>query len=88
MSKVAAHHCSSFGHIGTMAHAVAEGAREVGAQVDVKRAPETVPDEIALGAHFELARTAPIANVRELTDDDAIIVGSGTSVSGISWRRS
>jgi NAD(P)H dehydrogenase (quinone) len=43
MSKVLVLYYSSYGHIETMAQAVAEGARSAGATVDVKRVPETVP---------------------------------------------
>src|ERR1700761_5138463 len=78
MSKVLVLYYSSYGHIETMANAVAEGAREAGAQVDVKRVPETVPEEIAKGAYFKLDQAAPIAAVADLTQYDAIIVGAPT----------
>jgi len=84
MSKVLVLYYSAYGHIETMAHAVAEGAREAGAQVVVKRVPETVPEEIARGAYFKLDQAAPIATVEELADYDAIIVGSGTRFGRIS----
>jgi len=51
MSKVLVLYYSTYGHIETMAQAVAEGARSAGATVDVKRVPETVPEDIAKGAH-------------------------------------
>ena len=41
MSKVLVLYYSSYGHIEAMAAAVAEGAREAGAQVDIKRVPDT-----------------------------------------------
>ncbi len=47
MAKVLVLYYSSYGHIETMADAVAEGAREAGASVDVKRVPELVPEEVA-----------------------------------------
>jgi NAD(P)H dehydrogenase (quinone) len=78
MAKVLVLYYSAYGHIETMANAVAEGAREAGAEVVVKRVPETVPDQIARNAHFKLDQPAPIATVQELADYDAIIVGSGT----------
>jgi NAD(P)H dehydrogenase (quinone) len=84
MSKVLVLYYSAYGHIETMAYAIAEGAREAGAQVDVKRVPETVPEEIARGAYFKLDQAAPIATVQELADYDAIIVGSGTRFGRIS----
>jgi NAD(P)H dehydrogenase (quinone) len=67
-----------------MAKAVAEGAREAGANVDVKRVPETVPEEIAKAAHFKLDQAAPIAKVDDLANCDAIIVGTGTRFGRIS----
>jgi NAD(P)H dehydrogenase (quinone) len=84
MSKVLVLYYSSYGHIETMANAVAEGAREAGAQVDVKRVPETVPEEIARGAHFKLDQAAPVASIEELAGYDAIIVGAGTRFGRIS----
>ena len=61
MTKVLVLYYSSYGHIETMAHAVAEGARAAGATVDVKRVPETVPEAVAKAAHFKLDQAAPIA---------------------------
>lgn len=84
MSKVLVLYYSTYGHIETMAHAIAEGAREAGAQVDVKRVPETVPEAIARGAHFKLDQAAPIATVNELANYDAIILGSGTRFGRVS----
>ncbi|MFC0251919.1 NAD(P)H:quinone oxidoreductase [Massilia consociata] len=78
MSKVLVLYYSTYGHIETMAHAVAEGARATGATVDVKRVPETVPEDIAAGAHFKLQQDAPIATPNELADYDAIIIGAPT----------
>lgn len=46
MAKVLVLYYSSYGHIETMAHAVAQGVRDAGATVDVKRVPETVPAEV------------------------------------------
>jgi NAD(P)H dehydrogenase (quinone) len=78
VSKVLVLYYSTYGHIETMAQAVAEGARATGAQVDVKRVPETVPAEIAQSAHFKLDQAAPVATVAELEAYDAIIVGAPT----------
>jgi NAD(P)H dehydrogenase (quinone) len=84
MTKVLVLYYSAYGHIETMANAVAEGAREAGASVDVKRVPETVPLEIAKASHFKLDQAAPVANVEELANYDAIIVGTGTRFGRIS----
>jgi NAD(P)H dehydrogenase (quinone) len=78
MTKVLVLYYSTYGHIETMANAVAEGAREAGAEVAVKRVPETVPEAIAKGAHFKLDQAAPVATVEELADYDAIVFGAPT----------
>lgn len=78
MSKVLVLYYSTYGHIETMAEAVAEGARSAGAAVDVKRVPETVPEAIAGPAHFKLDQAAPVATVADLEHYDAIIVGCPT----------
>jgi NAD(P)H dehydrogenase (quinone) len=78
MSKILVLYYSSYGHLETMAAAVAEGARGAGATVSVKRVPETVPADIARGAHFKLDQAAPVATVEELADYDAIVVGAPT----------
>ena len=78
MAKVLVLYYSTYGHIETMANAVAEGARGAGATVDVKRVPETVPEDIAKNGHFKLEQAAPIAKVDELEHYDAIIIGAPT----------
>lgn len=78
MSKVLVLYYSTYGHIETMANAVAEGARSAGATVDVKRVPETVPPEVAKNGHFKMDQSAPVATVAELPEYDAIIVGCPT----------
>jgi NAD(P)H dehydrogenase (quinone) len=78
MTKVLVLYYSSYGHLETMADAVAEGARSAGAEAVVKRVPELVPDEVAKASRFKLDQKAPIATVAELEDHDAIIVGSPT----------
>ena len=78
MSKVLVLYYSTYGHIETLADAIAEGARSTGATVDVKRVPETVPDEVAKNGHFKLAQAAPVAVVDDLAQYDAIIIGCPT----------
>ncbi|MDR3509545.1 MAG: NAD(P)H:quinone oxidoreductase [Caulobacteraceae bacterium] len=84
MTKVLVLYYSTYGHIETMAKAVAEGAREAGATVDIKRVPETAPEAVAKAAHFKLDQEAPIAKVEDLADYDAIIIGAGTRFGRIS----
>ena len=70
MAKVLVLYYSMYGHIETMARAVAEGASKVdGAEVVVKRVPETMPPQL-----FELA------------DYDAIIFGTPTRFGNMSGQ--
>jgi NAD(P)H dehydrogenase (quinone) len=78
MTKVLVLYHSTYGHLETMAKAVAEGAREAGAEVDIKRVPETVPAELAKASGYKLDQEAPVATVADLANYDAIIVGVGT----------
>jgi NAD(P)H dehydrogenase (quinone) len=78
VSKVLVLYYSSYGHIERMAHAFAEGAREAGAEVDVKRVPELVPEDVARASGYKLDQEAPIASVEELEQYDAIAIGVGT----------
>lgn len=78
MAKVLVLYYSAYGHIETMAYAVAEGAKSAGAEVTVKRVPELVSEEVAKASYYKLDQAAPIATVDELAEYDAIIVGAGT----------
>jgi NAD(P)H dehydrogenase (quinone) len=85
MAKILVLYHSSYGHIETMAAAVAEGAGEVaGASVTVKRVPETMPEEIAKAAGMKLDQTAPVASPDELADYDAIVFGTPTRFGNMS----
>lgn len=86
MAKVLVLYYSMYGHIETMARAVAEGASKVdGAEVVVKRVPETMPPQL-----FEKAggktQTAPVAIPQELADYDAIIFGTPTRFGNMSGQ--
>ncbi|MCH8685984.1 NAD(P)H:quinone oxidoreductase [Pedomonas mirosovicensis] len=78
MARILVLYYSGYGHIEKMAHAVAEGAREAGAEVTVKRVPELVPEEIARKSGMKLEQDAPIAEPKELENYDAIILGAPT----------
>jgi NAD(P)H dehydrogenase (quinone) len=84
MSTVLVLYYSAYGHIEAMANAVAEGARQTGARVDVKRVPELVPEEVAAKAHYKLDQMAPIAKIEDLASYDAIIIGAGTRFGRLS----
>jgi hypothetical protein len=66
MTKVLVLYHSTYGHIETMANAVADGARATGALVDIRRVPETVPQEIAEKSHYKLDQAAPLATIDDL----------------------
>lgn len=78
MAKVLVLYYSSYGHIETMAGAIADGARSAGAEVHVKRVPELMAREAAEKAHFKVDQAAPLATVEELPNYDAIIIGTPT----------
>lgn len=79
MVKVLVLYYSMYGHVETMAKAVAEGAAQVdGTEVTIKRVPDLVPEEVARKAGAKLDQDAAIATVDELPDYDAIIFGTPT----------
>ena len=84
MAKVLVLYYSTYGHMEQMAKAVAEGAQGAGADVTIKRVPETAPDDVARAAHFKLDQDAPVASINDLADYDAIIVGTGTRFGRIT----
>jgi NAD(P)H dehydrogenase (quinone) len=85
MAKILVLYYSAYGHIETMAQAIAEGARSVeGVEVDIKRVPELVPDETAKAAHYKMDQAAPIATVEDLAAYDAIVIGTGTRFGRMS----
>jgi NAD(P)H dehydrogenase (quinone) len=84
MTKVLVLYYSTYGHIETMAQAIAEGARAAGAHVEIKRVPETAPEAVAKAGHFKLDQAAPVAKIEDLADYDAVIVGTGTRFGRMS----
>ncbi len=74
---------STYGHIYQMAEAVAEGVKQVnGAEVELRRVPETLPDGVleqmgAVDAQKAFAHV-PVCSVDELTTADAVIFGTPT----------
>lgn len=79
MTKILVLYHSMYGHIETMAGAIAEGAKSVaGVSVDIKRVPETMPAEAFAKAGDKTDQKAPVAQVAELPDYDAIIFGTPT----------
>ncbi|WP_033922219.1 NAD(P)H:quinone oxidoreductase [Sphingomonas sp. 37zxx] len=85
MAKVLVLYYSSYGHIETMAEAVAEGARGAGASVDIRRVPETAPQSVVEAAHFKTDSPHPVIEGPDaLAEYDAIIIGTGTRFGRMS----
>jgi NAD(P)H dehydrogenase (quinone) len=79
MAKVLVLYYSTYGHVETMAAAVAMGVRSVpGAEVAVKRVPELMPEDLARNVGVKLDQRAPVAKPEELAEYDAVIFGTPT----------
>jgi hypothetical protein len=77
MSNILVLYYSMYGHIETLAGAIAEGARSVeGAEVFIKRVPETIPLDVAAKSGAKVDQIAPVASPNELSDYDAILFGT------------
>lgn len=87
MAKILVLYHSMYGHIEAMANAVAQGAREVaGAQVDLKRVPETMPEEAFRQAGGKADQAAPVARPEDLANYDAIIFGTPTRFGNMTGQ--
>ena len=85
MTQVLVLYYSMYGHVETLATAIAEGARSVdGVAVTLKRVPETMPPEVAKQYGAKLDQSAPVAEPNELTDYDAILFGTPTRFGNMS----
>jgi NAD(P)H dehydrogenase (quinone) len=87
MTKILVLYYSTYGHVETMAQAVAEGARGVeGVEVTIKRVPELMPDDVARAAGAKLDQAAPVASPKELDQYDGIIFGSPTRFGNMAGQ--
>lgn len=87
MAKVLVLYYSMYGHIETLAEAVAEGARRVsGVEVTVKRVPETMPPDAFAKAGGKSDQKAPVASPQELADYDGIIFGTPTRFGNMTGQ--
>lgn len=85
MAKVLVLYYSSYGHMEQMADAIAEGARSVGAEVDIRRVAETAPPEVVAAAGFKTDTAHPeLSDPNELVNYDAIVVGAPTRFGRMS----
>jgi NAD(P)H dehydrogenase (quinone) len=86
MTKILVLYHSVHGHIETMAGAIADGAREARAEVDIKRVPETIGDDVLRNIGAKLDQIAPVARVDELPDYDAIVFGTPTRYGNMTGQ--
>jgi len=87
MAKVLVLYYSMYGHVETMAQAIAEGAKGVaGTEVTIKRVPETIPADRAAQIGVKVDQPAPVATVDELADYDAIIFGTPTRFGNMAGQ--
>jgi len=84
MAKILVLYYSSWGHMEQMAKAAAEGARETGAEVTIKRVKELVPEDVAKAAYYKLDQEAAIADPLELAEYDGIVLGISTRYGAMS----
>jgi NAD(P)H dehydrogenase (quinone) len=80
MTKVLVLYYSSYGHVETLARAIADGAEGVeGVAVDIRRVAELVPEDIQRKSNYKTDQDAPVLeDVNVLADYDAVIVGTPT----------
>ncbi|MCT7653742.1 NAD(P)H:quinone oxidoreductase [Oceanimonas sp. NS1] len=87
MSKLLVLYHSMYGHIETMANAVAKGAAEVsGVEVTIKRVPETMDAQAFKQAGGKVDQQAEVASPAELADYDAIVIGTPTRFGNMSGQ--
>ncbi|MFQ3622873.1 MAG: NAD(P)H:quinone oxidoreductase [Acetobacteraceae bacterium] len=78
MAKILVLYYSTWGHVETMAQAVADGARAAGAEVAIRRVPELMPEETLRSIGAKTDQAAPVASVEELAEHDGIVFGTPT----------
>ncbi len=84
MAKILVLYYSSYGHVDALAQAIADGARDAGADVTIGRVPESVPSEVAQASGFSANDKHPVIEPDSLADYDGIIVGSPTRFGRLS----
>ena len=76
---------SAYGHVETLAYAVATGAQAVEeTEIAIRRVPELIPDETMRAAGMKADQPAPLAEPGELAEYDAIIFGTPTRFGNMS----
>lgn len=79
MARVLVLYYSMYGHIETLARTMAEAVDATdGVEATLKRVPETMSRDVLEQIGAKLDQEAPVAEVGELTDYDAVIFGTPT----------
>ena len=87
MTKILVLYYSTWGHIESMAEAVAEGAQSVNdVEVTIKRVPETMPEDTVKQMGAKTDQKAPVASPDELADYDAVIFGTPTRFGNMAGQ--
>ncbi len=87
MTKVLVVYYSMYGHVETLAGAIAEGAASTkDVEVTIKRVPETLPEEVTTKMGAKLDQKYPVATAAELADYDAVIFGSPTRFGNMTGQ--
>ncbi|WP_108811311.1 NAD(P)H:quinone oxidoreductase [Sphingorhabdus sp. Alg231-15] len=84
MAKILVLYYSSYGHVDSLAQAIADGARDAAADVTIGRVPETAPLDVAQASGFSANEEHPVIEPDSLADYDGIIVGSPTRFGRLS----
>ncbi|MEJ2868861.1 NAD(P)H:quinone oxidoreductase [Actinomycetospora sp. OC33-EN08] len=87
--RVAVVYYSSTGTVAGLARAVAEGVREAGGTVVLRRVAESAPDEAvasneAWAAHRAADADVPVVEVADLLAADAVVLGTPTRFGNVS----
>jgi len=87
MTRILVLYYSTYGHIERMAEEVAAGVRAVdGVEADIKRVPETMPEDVARKAGAKLDQEAPVASVEDLVAYDGIVFGTPTRFGNMAGQ--
>jgi NAD(P)H dehydrogenase (quinone) len=85
MPRILVLYYSAYGHTEALARAVADGAREVaGAQVEIMRVPELVPEALARASGYRLDQLAPVASTSDLAAYDAVLIGTPSRFGAVA----
>lgn len=88
-SRIAVVYYSATGNVHASAEAIAQGAKDAGAEVRLRRVPETAPDSAIdknpeWRAHADATADVPIATLDDLKWADGFALGSPTRFGNVS----